>query len=106
MGAIIYWGLVRFAILMVAMWLLYSYVPNYSEWWTLFFIAVGVIVIYPAQIAFRKHQEATSRANQNPLCATCRNFVPREALCGALDEHVKKHYTPCEGQAWEPIATE
>ena len=31
-------------------------------------------------------------------------FAEREALCTALDEHVRKNYTPCEGQAWQPIA--
>ena len=103
MGAIIYWGLVRFALVLVFAWLIYSFVPNYSDWWMLFFIAVAVIVIYPAQIGWRKHVSAVRRANQNELCATCRNLQQREALCTITDEHVRKNYTPCGGEAWEPI---
>ena len=101
-GAIIYWGLVRFAAVMIGAWLLYSYIPNYSEWWTMFFIAVSVIVIYPAQLAWRKHAVQIRRANQNALCATCRYLIPSEALCSKLDEHVRKNYTQCGGEGWEP----
>ena len=103
MGAIIYWGLVRFALVLIIAWLLYSFVPNYSDWWMLFFIAVAVIVIYPAQLSWRKHVSTISRANQNALCATCRNLISREALCSVTDEHFRKNYTPCDGEAWEPI---
>jgi hypothetical protein len=101
-GAIIYWGLVRFAVVLAVSWLLYSYVPNYGEWWSLFFVAVSVVVIYPAQIAWRKHIATVRSANQNALCATCKNLALSEALCKVTDEHVRIDYTPCEGAAWEP----
>ncbi len=102
MGAIIYWAILRFAIVLVSTWLLYSYVPNYGEWWMLFFIATGVVVIYPAQIAYRQHLRTMKRAHRNALCATCRHFIESEVLCSVTDEHVTQYYTPCEGQAWEP----
>jgi hypothetical protein len=102
LGAIIYWGLVRFAAVLAASWLLYSYVPNYGEWWSIFFVSVAVVVIYPAQIAWRKHNSAVRKANRNALCATCRHFASTEALCKVTDEHVRIDYTPCEGNAWEP----
>ena len=101
MGEIIYWGLLRFALVLVGAWLLYSLVPEYNDWWMMFFIAVATIVIYPAQLAWRKHASSIRRANQNPLCATCRHLATREALCKVTDEHVRQDYTPCEGQAWE-----
>jgi hypothetical protein len=103
-GEIIYWGLIRFAAVLVAAWVLYSVVPNYSDWWMMFFIAVSVIVVYPAQLAWRKHVTSIRHANQNALCATCRHLVPSEALCGKLDEHVTKDYTPCGGEGWEPLS--
>ena len=105
MGAIIYWGFVRFALVLLGSWLLYNYVPNYSDWWSMFFLGVAVIVIYPAQLQYRKHLRVTRRAAQNELCATCRHFQPSEALCGALDVHVRKNFTPCEGEAWEPLGS-
>jgi hypothetical protein len=103
MGAIIYWGLVRFVLVLIAAWVLYSFMPNYQDWWMMFFIAVSVIVIYPAQIAWRKHIASIRDANRNGLCATCKYFRPSEALCAKLDEHVLIDYTPCGGEAWEPV---
>ena len=104
MGEIIYWGLIRFAVILVGAWVLYSYVPNYSDWWTMFFVAVSVVVIYPAQLAWRKHTESIRNANRNGLCATCTHFRASEALCAKLDEHVQIDYTPCGGEAWEPVS--
>lgn len=106
MGAIIYWALVRFAVVMVGAWVLYFYIPKYSDWWTMFFISVTLIVVYPAQLAWRKQLDAIRRAEQNGLCATCRYFARREALCSKLDEHVRSDYTPCGGESWEPMGIE
>ena|ERR1017187_2386740 len=103
MGAIIYWGLVRFVLVLIAAWVLYSFVPNYEDWWMMFFISVAVIVIYPAQIAWRKHIASIRSASRNGLCATCKYFRPSEALCAKLDEHVRIDYTPCGGEGWEPV---
>jgi hypothetical protein len=103
MGAIIYWGLVRFAIVLFACWAMMSYIGDYSEWWTMFFVAVSVVVIYPAQMAYRRHASAIKRANRNELCATCRYHDAENALCTSLDEHVTMRYTPCGGSDWEPI---
>lgn len=102
-GAIIYWALVRFAIVMLAAWVLFAYIPNYSDWWTMFFVSVTLIVVYPAQLAYRKHLAAVRRAEQNGLCATCRHYAREEMLCTRLDEHVRKDYTPCDGEGWEPL---
>ena len=104
MGPIIYWGLVRFSIVLVAAWLLYGHIPEYTDWWTMFFVAVGVVVVYPAQLQWRKYMGEVRAASRNGLCATCRYFGPREALCRKLDEHVREDYTPCGGQAWEPAS--
>jgi len=102
-GAIIYWGLLRFTAVLIAAWALYSYVPNYGDWWSLFFVSVAVIVIYPAQLSFMKHQKDVRRASRNALCATCKHFIADNTLCAILDEHVTRNYTPCGGDAWEPI---
>ena len=103
MGDIIYWGLLRFVLVVAAAWAFYSYAPNYGEWWSMFFVAVGVIVIYPAQLSYRKHQDEVKRSSLNGLCVTCRHYVPDNTLCSVTDEHVRRDYTPCDGVAWEPI---
>ena len=106
MGAIIYWALVRFALVMLGAWVLFAYIPKYSDWWTMFFVSVTLIVVYPAQLQWRKQLDAIRRAEQNGLCATCRYYARREALCTKLDEHVRKDYTPCGGEGWEPLGIE
>ena len=106
MGDIIYWGLLRFVLVLAGAWLLYSYAPNYGDWWTMFFVGVAVIVIYPAQLAYRRHLDQVRRASRNSLCATCKHYVVDNTLCAVTDEHVTREYTPCSGMAWEPIQIE
>jgi len=102
-GSIIYWGLIRFALVLVGAWILYAYVPQYSDWWTLFFVSISVVVIYPAQLAWRKHLAEVRQAARNGLCATCRYYLADETLCSKLDEHVQAEYTPCGGEGWDPL---
>ena len=102
MGAIVFWGILRFALVIIASWLLYAYVPEHNDWWMMFFIAVVVVVLYPSSLAWKKHAATIAPDNQNPLCASCKHLAVREALCKITDEHVTKEYTPCEGLRWEP----
>jgi hypothetical protein len=104
MGAIIYWALLRFVIVLFGMWALKDQVAVYGDWWTMFFVAVYVVVLYPAQLMYRKHNSSIRQASTNGLCASCKHYVHDTALCGVLDEHVTFNYTPCEGTAWEPVS--
>jgi len=91
---------------MIGAWLLYYLVPEYGDWWMMFFIAVSVVVFYPAQLAWRRHVSDIRRASRNGLCATCKYFAPRMALCSKLDEEVREDYTPCGGEGWDPAAVD
>ena len=102
MGSIIYWGLLRFAIVLISMWILRPQVEEYGDWWGLFFVAVGVVVLYPAQLAWMRHRSRVKIINNNVLCVTCKHYDSREALCLALDEHVTSEIVPCETVMWEP----
>lgn len=102
MGSIIYWGLLRFTIVLVSMWVLRSHIEEYGDWWGLFFLAVGVVVLYPAQIAWQRHRARVKIINNNVLCVTCKHYDAQEALCTALDELVTSEIVPCQTLMWEP----
>jgi hypothetical protein len=102
MGSIIYWGIVRFAIVLLFSWVIVDRVDDYSGWWTMFFVALVVVVIYPAQLSYRKLTYEAERASRNSLCGNCKHFAEEAVLCTVTDEHVTRDYTPCEGLQWEP----
>jgi len=102
MGAIISWGIFRFAILLVSMWLLRDGIVEYGDWWMLFFFAVGAVVLFPAQIQYYRHRDRVTEINKDILCTSCKHYNAAEALCTSLDEDVTEIHIPCEGFMWEP----
>jgi len=101
MGSIIYWGLLRFTLVLIGLWLARGYVENYGDWWTFFFFSVMAVVLYPAQLAYRKHFTRVRRIEKNVMCSSCKHYAADEALCTALDEAVTTIRIPCEGFMWE-----
>ncbi len=102
MGAIIYWAIVRFAIVIVVAWALHDRVQDYGDWWSMFFVAVAVVVLFPIQLQYRKHQQKVDETNEDSLCGSCMYYAKDSMLCTKLDEHVTLDYIPCEGMGWEP----
>lgn len=104
MGHILFWAIIRFTLVMFGSWAIRDYVDDLGQWWVMFFTLVTVVVIYPAQLAYRKHSDHVQVVKENSLCATCKNYVPENTLCAMLDEHVSEGVTPCQGMSWEPVA--
>ena len=104
MGHILFWALIRFTVIMFGSWAVRDSFDDLGQWWTMFFLLVSVVVIYPAQLAYRKHSQEVEVVRENSLCATCKHYVSENMLCSILDEHVTEHKTPCEGMSWEPVA--
>jgi len=102
MGSIISWGILRFAVVLVAMWLLRDAIAEYGDWWMLFFFAIGAVVLFPAQLQYYRHREEVTEINKDSLCTSCKHYNADEALCTSLDEHVTLAVVPCEGFMWEP----
>lgn len=102
MGSIISWGIFRFAIVLVSMWILRDTVMEYGDWWALFFIAVGAVVLFPAQIQYYRHRDEVTEINKDVLCTTCKHYNRDEALCMSYDQHVTIEVIPCQGLDWEP----
>lgn len=89
---------------MLGSWALYDKLESPGEWWTLFFVALTVVVIYPAQIAWQRHNLQVKRTSEETLCSTCKHYLTDNTLCSVLDEHVEiDGHPPCEGMSWEPL---
>ena len=102
MGAIIYWAMIRIAILIPALWFLLDWV-NYKYYWLVVAIAVYAIVIHPAVVQYKIFVEQTKEVVENSLCANCIHFDKSAVVCMKYDKHPTVESIPCEGVAWEPM---
>lgn len=100
MGGIIFWGIVRTAILIPTLWLLYN-VVEYRYWWWLVILSIYGVIIYPATIQYRLFQEENEELINNSLCSSCRYFDKSAVICLKYDKHPTLKYLPCEGLDWE-----
>jgi hypothetical protein len=101
MGAIIYWGIIRTAILIPLLWLFLDYI-EFKFWWAIVSISVYAVIIHPAVIQFNIFRENNANVITNTLCSSCKYFDETAVLCLKLDEHPTEDEIPCEGSAWEP----
>lgn len=100
MGGIIYWGLLRTAVVMVMLWFSYDYFQH-NFFWIIFTLSVYLIVIHPIVSEYKKFISQNKNIISNSLCAKCKHFNETAVLCMKYDEHPKDNYTPCDGVDWE-----
>ncbi len=101
MGSIIFWGIIRTALLIPAMWILAGYIePKY--FWTFLPVAIYAVIIQPAVIQYRLFMEENRETIENSLCSSCNFFDKTAVLCLKLDKHPSREFLPCEGLEWEP----
>lgn len=101
MGAIIYWSLIRIAILIPLLW----YFSDKFE--TRYFLLYAILIIifigfYPAFIQYKKFVNQTKEVVEDTLCSSCQHFDKTAVVCMKYDEHPTKEYIPCDGIHWEP----
>ncbi len=101
MGHIIFWALMRLAISIIGLWVLYYYI-DYGTWWVLGIVSIYVVVIHPALIQYDLFREKSKSVIDSSLCSSCRYFEETAVLCTKLDEHPTEKYLPCNGELWEP----
>ena len=105
MGDIVFWGLIRMALVIPLIWALSGYF--YTEfWWFLVFIAIYGIVVHPAVVKYKAFEQANKEIIELTLCSSCRHFDKTAVLCMKYDQHPTKENLPCEGEAWEPLENE
>lgn len=101
MGEIIYWALIRTAVLIPLLWIFLEKV-DYKFWWIITLMAVYVIIIHPIIIGYQKFVLKSKEVN-NTICSTCKNFDKTALICIKHDKHPTKDFIPCEGEHWEPL---
>jgi hypothetical protein len=104
MGGIIFWAIIRAAILIPVLWFL-SGEMEYSNWWWLGIFSVYGIIIHPAMIQYRIFLKENEEIIHNTLCSSCKNFDETAVICLIHDKHPTREVLPCEGIGWEPQET-
>ena len=102
MGAIVYWTLIRIAILIPLLWIATDYI-EYKYWWMIVSMSIYGFVIHPAVIQYKLFNEQNKEIITNTLCSSCKHFDKTAVLCLKYDEHPTEEIIPCEGSDWEPI---
>lgn len=101
MGGIVYWTLLRIAILIPLLWLAIDYI-DYKFWWVILSMSVYGVIIQPAVIQYRLFMEKNKEVISNSLCTSCKHFDETAVLCLKYDEHPTDEEVPCDGIDWQP----
>lgn len=101
MGAIIYWTIIRLAILIPLLWIATEYI-DYQYWWMVVTMSIYGFILHPAFIQYKLFQEENDDIITNTLCSSCKHFDETAVLCLKYDEHPTRDKIPCEGIDWEP----
>ena len=101
MGGIVYWGLLRTAIVIIILWFSYDYF-NYNFFWIIFGLVVYMVLIHPIISEYKQFIKKNKNVIDNSLCSQCKHFNETAVLCMKYDEHPTDEFTPCNGIDWEP----
>jgi len=99
-GDIVFWTIIRVAILIPAIWILKSHIDE-QLWLLISIAAVYTIIVHPAVAAFRKYESKTKSISESIICSSCKHFDESAFLCLKHDKHPSENYIPCEGIHWE-----
>ncbi len=100
MGGIVFWALVRIAILIPAIWLIVDrYYIIYWKIWAI--LIIYVVVIHPVYLQYKKFTIANKEIMEDTICATCVHFDESAILCMKHDKHPTHDFIPCNGYHWE-----
>lgn len=99
-GSIVFWALLKTAILVIVVWILTDYYSLRGQLWFSLF-SIWLIAFWPAWRQYQRYANAQKLINENSLCAKCRHYNGSAIVCTLLDEHVSARHTPCEGESWE-----
>ncbi len=101
MGEIIFWAIIRTAIVIPVLWFLEGIISP-QLWWLINFLAIYGVIIHPAIIHYRLFLSKNKDVLEATLCSTCKHFDESAVLCMLHDKHPTKIFLPCEGLDWEP----
>jgi hypothetical protein len=100
MGEIVFWTLIRIAVLIPVVWILRGYI-DLQLWLIVGLFGLYGIIIHPAVVSYRRFEEKNKNVIENTLCSNCKHFDKSAILCVKHDKHPAVNYIPCEGLDWE-----
>jgi hypothetical protein len=100
-GEIVYWTIIRTAVVLPLLWLTREYFDE-KYWWIFSILCIALFIIYPAYFSYMKFIEKNKNVISATLCASCKHFDQSAVLCMKYDKHPTENYIPCEGTDWEP----
>jgi len=100
MGGIVYWGLLRIAVVIALFWLSFDYFDA-KYFWIIFGLAIYIIVIHPIIAEYKEFVKKNINVINNSLCSKCKHFNESAVLCMKYDEHPNDDFIPCNGLDWE-----
>lgn len=101
MGEIVFWTIIRAAIIIPLLWIVTGYL-DFGYWWIVSIMSIYVVVIHPSIIQYRLFEEENRQILTGTLCSTCKHFDKTAVLCMKHDEHPSLHYIPCDSVDWQP----
>jgi glucan phosphoethanolaminetransferase (alkaline phosphatase superfamily) len=101
MGEIIFWTIIRTALLIVILWVSKD-VWGEKYFWIIVTLSFYLFVISPVIVFYRKFIEKNKEVLESSLCSSCKHFDESAVLCLKYDKHPTKNFIPCEGSSWEP----
>ncbi len=103
MGEIIFWAIIRTAVIIPLLWVSRPYL-EYGTWWFASIALLYAGIIHPATVHYRLYLEKNKTVLEESLCTSCRWFDESAVLCLKHDVHPSASYLPCGGLDWEPSA--
>jgi hypothetical protein len=101
MGEIVFWAIIRCAIVIPAIYIAKSFL-DYTTWWGFGILAIYAVVVHPIAIHYHLFLDRNKEILDSTLCSSCKNFERTAVLCSVCDKHPTREYLPCEGLQWEP----
>jgi len=101
LGDIIFWAILRTAIVIPAVWILKSHIDE-QLWWIVIIAAIYGIIIHPIVLSVKRFEAKSKDILESTICSNCKHFDPSAVLCMKHDKHPTKDYIPCDGIHWEP----
>lgn len=101
MGEIVFWTIVRTAIMIPIIWFSQDYF-DYKFWWMISALALYGVIVHPVIYQYKKYAEANKNVMEGTLCSSCKHFEKGSVMCLKHDTHPTEEYLPCNGEGWEP----
>lgn len=105
MGEVVFWTIIRTALVIPFVWVLQSYV-DFQLWFSITLLGIYGIIVHPAIIHYRLFEEKNKEIIESTLCSSCKYFDRTAVLCLKYDKHPSRNYLPCQGFDWEPLPSE